>query len=72
MLVLTRRPGESLLIELPDGERIEVKVLTVKGAQIRLGTDAAERIPVVGKEVALGHLCGPYGPTAPGRERKRN
>ena len=31
MLILTRRPGESLILELPTGERIKVTVLEVKG-----------------------------------------
>jgi len=33
MLILTRRIGESLIIETPAGERIEVAVLGVKGNQ---------------------------------------
>jgi sRNA-binding carbon storage regulator CsrA len=31
MLILTRRPGESLIITTPTGEHIEVAVLGVKG-----------------------------------------
>ena len=30
MLVVTRRPGESIVIELPTGEMIQVVVLFVK------------------------------------------
>jgi len=40
MLILTRRPGESIMIEIPAGERIEVTVLGVKGNQVRIDTDA--------------------------------
>jgi len=40
MLILTRRPGETLVIELPTGEQIKVTVLDVKGNQVRIGTDA--------------------------------
>ena len=39
MLILTRRPGESLIIELPTGERIEVTVLGIKGNQVSNETD---------------------------------
>jgi len=40
MLVLARREGELILIELPTGELIEVTVLGIKGNQVRIGTDA--------------------------------
>ena len=36
MLVLTRRVGESILIELPSGEQVSVTVLGTKGSQVRL------------------------------------
>ncbi|MGD2076281.1 MAG: carbon storage regulator [Gammaproteobacteria bacterium] len=51
MLVATRRPGESIVIELPTGERIEVAVLAVKGNQVRVGTDAPEHLPVMRSEL---------------------
>ncbi|MGD8853300.1 MAG: carbon storage regulator [Gammaproteobacteria bacterium] len=51
MLVVTRRPGESVVIELPTGERIGVAVLAVKGNQVRLGTDGPEHLPVVRSEL---------------------
>jgi sRNA-binding carbon storage regulator CsrA len=38
MLILTRRPGEKLIIETPAGERIEVTVLSIKGNQLSIGT----------------------------------
>jgi hypothetical protein len=37
MLVLTRRPGESLIIETTAGEKITVTVLEAKGNQVRAG-----------------------------------
>ena len=52
MLVLTRRPGETVMIE-PDpaavgvdalvwfGRPIEVRVLRIEGNQVRIGIDAA-------------------------------
>jgi len=51
MLVLTRCPGESLIIELPTGKRIEVTVLEVKGNQIRIGTNAPDDIAIVREEL---------------------
>ena len=54
MLILTRRPGESLIIELPTGEQIQVKVLEVKGNQVRIGTDAPDDIAIVREELMEG------------------
>ena len=54
MLILTRRPGESLIIELPTGEQIQVKVLEVKGNQVRIGTDAPDDIAIVREELLEG------------------
>ena len=51
MLILTRRPGESILVELPDGEQITVTVLEVKGKQVKLGTDAPDDVPIVREEL---------------------
>lgn len=45
MLVLTRRVGETLIIELPTGEAIEVTVAGLNGNQVRLGTTAPREIP---------------------------
>jgi carbon storage regulator CsrA len=42
MPALTRRPGKTFMIELSTGERIEVTVLSVKGKQVRIGTDAPD------------------------------
>jgi len=51
MLILTRRPGETLIIETPAGERIEVTVLEVKGNQVKIGTDAPDNIAIVREEL---------------------
>jgi carbon storage regulator len=47
MLILTRRPGETLRI----GDNIEVTVLGVKGNQVRLGITAPEEVPVHRQEI---------------------
>ena len=51
MLVLTRRVGESILIELPSGELIEVTMLDVKGSQVRIGTNAPDDITIIREEL---------------------
>jgi carbon storage regulator len=51
MLGVTRRPGESIVIELPTGELIEVLVVRINGKQVRLGTDAPKHLPVVREEL---------------------
>jgi len=51
MLILTRRVGETTIIELPTGEQIEVTVLGVKGNQVRIGTPAPDNIPIVREEL---------------------
>ena len=49
MLVLTRRPGESVKI----GDDITVTVLGVRGNQLRLGFEAPEHIAIHREEVYL-------------------
>ena len=47
MLVLTRKPNESLLI----GDSIEIFVVKIKGNQVRLGINAPKYINVMRKEL---------------------
>ena len=54
MLILTRRPGESIIIELPTGERVQVTVLRAKGSQVRIGTAAPDDIAIVREELLDG------------------
>jgi carbon storage regulator len=54
MLILTRRPGELLIIELPTGERITVTVLSNSGNQVKIGTDAPDDISIVREELLEG------------------
>ncbi|MFC1772610.1 carbon storage regulator [Pseudomonadota bacterium] len=51
MLVVTRRPGESLVIELPTGEQIKVTILALKGNQVRIGTDAPPEVTILREEL---------------------
>lgn len=49
MLVLTRRVGETIIID----DNIEVKVMAVKGNQVRLGIKAPDNIAVHREEIYL-------------------
>ena len=51
MLILTRRPGETIIIETPTGEKITVAVLGVKGNQIRIGMDAPKDVTILREEL---------------------
>lgn len=47
MLILTRRMGESLIID----DDIKVKVLSIKGRQVRIGIDAPKEVAVHREEI---------------------
>jgi carbon storage regulator len=49
MLILTRRPGESIRI----GPDIEVVVLGVKGNQVRIGVKAPKDVIVDREEISI-------------------
>ena len=49
MLALTRKKGESLVIN----NNIEITVLEIRGDQIKLGIMAPKEVPVYRKEVYL-------------------
>ena len=49
MLILTRRPGESLYL----GDDIKLKILSVHGKQIKLGLEVPEDMTVYREEVYL-------------------
>jgi len=64
MLVLTRRAGESIMID----NEIELKVLKIRGSQVHLGIDAPKKSAVHRKEVWL-RIHGE--PQAAGSEAKQ-
>jgi carbon storage regulator len=47
MLVLSRKPGQSILI----GDNIEIQIIEVQGDQIRIGISAPRDISIVRKEL---------------------
>jgi carbon storage regulator len=47
MLVLTRRPGESIVV----GQDIVVTVIEIKGGQVRIGIDAPREVQVYREEI---------------------
>ena len=47
MLVLTRRPGESIVV----GEDIVITVIEIKGGQVRIGIDAPRNVDVYREEI---------------------
>lgn len=49
MLILTRRPGESLYL----GDSVKIKILSVQGKQIKLGLEVPSDMTVYREEVYL-------------------
>ena len=49
MLVIRRRPGESLLI----GDQVEIEILELGSSQVKLGIRAPKQVPILRKEVQL-------------------
>jgi carbon storage regulator len=49
MLVLTRRPGQTLTI----GDNVTVTVLGIRGSQVRIGISAPNDIPVHREEIVV-------------------
>ena len=47
MLILTRKVGENLLI----GDNISIKVLSVRGNQVKIGVDAPKDVSVHREEI---------------------
>ena len=50
MLILTRRPGESIQV----GEEIEISVIEIRGNQVRLGIAAPPEVLVLRSELVDG------------------
>jgi len=63
MLILTRKLGEAITI----GDQVQIKVLSIKGGQVRLGIEAPESVRINREEVyqkmADGSKVSPQGET---------
>ena len=59
MLVLTRKPGESIFVDTPDGNRIEVIIIGSKknssGRAVRVGIKAPPEVVIARKELLARH-----------------
>ena len=51
MLALSRKIGESLILTLEDGRKIQVQVVDVDGRRVRIGIDAPKSVRVLRGEV---------------------
>ena len=58
MLKLSRRIGETVVLELPTGEQTDVVLLEVKGSQARLAFDAPFEARIVPKELLTRDCAG--------------
>ncbi len=48
MLVLTRHPGQRIII----GDNIAITIVDVRGGQVRIGVEAPKEVPVHREEIA--------------------
>jgi len=69
MLVLTRKRGQSLVI---DGGRLVVTVVGVRGGRVRLGVVAPAAVTVRRDEAAGGPPRAKKKPAGPGRGEDRS
>ena len=63
MLILTRKPGEKVMV----GDNIVIAILDVKGSNVRIGIDAPREIPVYRDEL-LEAMKPAHTPDVPRRE----
>ena len=49
MLILTRRPGDSIIIEL--NEEVKVMVCSINGLQVRIGVKADKKVNIFREEL---------------------
>lgn len=51
MLVLSRHRDESVIVTHPDGTKITIQVVDIRGDKVRLGFDAPQNVSVHRQEV---------------------
>jgi len=52
MLLLTRRPQETIILTTTDGTEVRVTVMGVTGNQVRVGISAPRSVTIVREEIA--------------------
>ncbi len=57
MLILSRRPGEAVFIECPDGTVISVSVTMVDRNKVRLGFSAPDNVNIRRSELPPGPMA---------------
>jgi carbon storage regulator CsrA len=57
MLILGRRKDETIVLTTPAGERITIVVQDIRGALVRLGIDAPQRVTILRGELE-NNDCG--------------
>lgn len=70
MLVLTRTPGEKIIIGSGE-DAIEVSVEDIRGGKVRLGIKAPEHVPVHRQEVFEAIAKETGGVVGPGHSRPK-
>lgn len=51
MLIARRRPGEALIIELPNGDTAKITVLGNQGNKVKIGCSAEQDIKIYREEL---------------------
>jgi len=51
MLVITRRPGEDIIIRTPEGRVVTVRAIRIAGDRVRIGVDADRSVKVNREEI---------------------
>ena len=58
MLVLTRRPDEGIIITTPSGEEIQVKLVSARQGNAKIGIEAATDCVILREELVIN--CNPF------------
>jgi carbon storage regulator CsrA len=53
LAISSYRPGESILIKIPAGQRIQVAVSGIKGNRVRVGIEAPTELVILREELAV-------------------
>jgi carbon storage regulator CsrA len=61
VLVLSRKKNEDIVITIPDGRVITIKVVDIVGDKVRLGVTAAPDVSVMRRELLTQPEKKPHG-----------